>query len=108
MFSKPFPMKPLIIIVFSLLIFDCKKENIIYPQPTFQLIRSSYYQGETVQLNADFPVAGEVYTWDFGDGTSAQGSSVTHKYNAGGMYYIILSNQSTGLPSTGLVSTENG
>lgn len=36
------------------------------------------------------PYSGSTYTWDFGDGNSANGISVTHIYNAEGQFTVIL------------------
>jgi PKD repeat protein len=36
------------------------------------------------------PVQGATYTWDFGDGTTGTGTSVTHRYTRGGTFAITL------------------
>jgi PKD repeat protein len=36
------------------------------------------------------PVQGATYTWDFGDGTSGSGMTVTHQYSRGGTFAITL------------------
>jgi len=47
------------------------------------------------------PVQGATYTWDFGDGTTGNGSSVTHRYTRGGTFAVTLRVTSdTGLTAT--------
>lgn len=48
-----------------------------------------YYVGATIQFVSTSAVAGEC-TWDFGDGTTATGNSVTHKYPVAGTYNVKL------------------
>lgn len=51
--------------------------------------RLDYYVGANIQFNNASAVAGNC-TWDFGDGTTAQGNEVTHKYPAAGTYSVKL------------------
>lgn len=53
---------------------------------TYQL---DYYVGATVQFVSTSAAVGEC-TWDFGDGTTAIGTTVTHKYLTAGNYTVKL------------------
>jgi PKD repeat protein len=45
-----------------------------------------------VVFDATSPVMGVTYTWNFGDGTTATGNPVSHKYAANGFYQVCLAN----------------
>lgn len=47
--------------------------------------------GTTVDFASIFPDPNVFYTWDFGDGNTATGTSVTHTYAASGTYNVTLS-----------------
>ena len=45
--------------------------------------------GQTITLNASVTAGGNVvYTWNFGDGEIARGSSVAHAYDKAGLYTV--------------------
>jgi PKD repeat protein len=46
--------------------------------------------GSTVQFSALFPDPNIFYSWDFGDGNTGTGPSITHTYAATGAYTVIL------------------
>jgi len=48
-----------------------------------------YYVGATIEFRSLSDAPGEC-TWDFGDGTTANGNIVTHKYEAAGTYQVKL------------------
>lgn len=48
-----------------------------------------YYVGANIQFVSKSAAKG-VCTWDFGDGTTATGDSVIHKYKVAGTYYVKL------------------
>jgi hypothetical protein len=49
-------------------------------------------RGQPVTFTATSQGAGDpAYTWDFGDGTTATGRSVTHTYTAAGTYEVLVS-----------------
>jgi len=54
-----------------------------------------YYVGATVQFVSTSAASGTC-TWDFGDGSSATGTSVTHKYNTAGTYQVKLTVEGSG------------
>ena len=54
--------------------------------PTYQI---DYYVGATIEFVSTSVAVGEC-TWDFGDGTIATGSTVTHKYKTAGTYTVKL------------------
>ena len=76
--------------VFSLCLFfftSCKKT----PTPCFSIDKGSVAKlNEEVQFDASCSKNVSSYTWDFGDGTTASGNPVKHKYSAVGTYAIIL------------------
>jgi hypothetical protein len=62
--------------------------------PTF-VLPSAVNQGDVVELDGSTTVSSLIvpranYGWDFGDGTSAVGPSVTHTYAKGGAYTVKL------------------
>ena len=53
---------------------------------TYQL---DYYVGSTVQFTSDSKLQGDC-VWDFGDGNTATGDMVTHRYKVAGTYSVTL------------------
>lgn len=65
------------------------------PTATFFVTPSSPNVGQTVTFNASTSVAAPghsitSYEWDFGDGRTAGGATVTHAYTAPGSYTVLL------------------
>jgi len=58
----------------------------------------------TFDASASLPIGGEIlsFEWDFGDGNTASGEIVTHKYNCAGNYTVTL----TVTDSEGLINME--
>jgi len=81
------------------------------PTPTFTVSPSAPGVNESVFFNgsASTPGSGHVsiasYLWTFGDGGTAQGVTVTHKYTATGTYNVLLTvTDETGLSATSAVT----
>jgi hypothetical protein len=101
--------KRLIFITLLCLVFSCKKTVTpgYHSIPFFDVPKSGYYIGETVNLTVSQPANNEIYTWDFGDGNTAQGASVTHQYVITGKYRITLSDQLNGFDRGGVIKFIN-
>lgn len=68
-------------------------EIVIYPMPTTDFTFTTVCEGETTQFNstATNNPSGqdiEVYEWDFGDGETGSGQTVTHTYAQAGTYQV--------------------
>ena len=76
--------------VFSIGLFlftSCKRT----PAPCFSADKGSAAKvNEEVQFDASCSKHVSTYTWDFGDGTSASGNPVKHKYSTQGTYMVTL------------------
>ncbi|MHB9141148.1 MAG: PKD domain-containing protein [Paludibacter sp.] len=59
---------------------------------TYQI---DYYVGATVQFVSKSAAQG-ICSWDFGDGTTAAGTTVTHKYSVAGTYDVKLTVEGSG------------
>ena len=57
--------------------------------------RIDYYVGATIQFVSKSAAKGNC-TWDFGDGNTAAGNTVTHKYPVAGTYNVKLTVEGAG------------
>src|SRR5205807_8475109 len=60
------------------------------PQSRQQVLFTASATGGTAPVN---------FTWSFGDGTTATGSSATHSYSADGTYTVVLTGVDSGTPN---------
>ncbi len=84
------------------LFFACKKDKESDTAPSISFSMTSGYKTTlpvNVVFTANAPSADNV-TWDFGDGTTAQGLTVNHTYNTYGAYPIKATASKSGLSST--------
>lgn len=65
------------------------------PTAAFSVIPAAPSVGQVVNIQASEPSAA-FFSWELGDGTSAQGSAVQHTYNEPGTYQVILTVISAG------------
>ena len=84
------PLNNITIGVFSLVLIlftSCKKT----PTPCFSVDKGNAAKvNEEVQFDASCSKNAATYTWNFGDGTSASGNPVKHKYSNQGVYNVVL------------------
>jgi hypothetical protein len=100
----------LIFIALVCFVFSCKKTAVVptyHPIPRFDIPRAGYYIGETITLTVSNPASNEVYSWDFGDGDTAQGATITHRYATTGSYRITLADQLNGFDRGGVIKFIN-
>ncbi|HZU70730.1 MAG TPA: PKD domain-containing protein [Ktedonobacteraceae bacterium] len=64
-----------------------------FPKPTVQIISSntgSYRTSDSVQFSASGSGRDLSYFWDFGDGSTANGSDVSHIFGRAGSYTVVV------------------
>jgi hypothetical protein len=72
----------------SALFSACTKE----PEPCFVIDSKSsdLKKDSQVEFNATCSKDADTYVWDFGDGTGATGSTVSHKFTEPGSYMVLM------------------
>jgi PKD repeat protein len=77
----------LLLTLFSAFIFNACKKAIENPVACFTTNKSSVEIGETVNFESCAENAVKV-EWDFGDGTTKEGTTVSHSYTESGTYVV--------------------
>lgn len=84
-----------LILCLAILAFSC---NVDEPKPngTFTYELAQEYSPVSVSFNASLDYGGINYHWDFGDGTTGDGITITHKYTDKGTYQVTLETEGVG------------
>ena len=95
-------IRPILYISFLILIAACKKDKESDSAPSISFTQTSGYSQilpVNIVFTASAPSADNV-TWDFGDGTTGQGLTVSHSYTTFGGYRVKATATKSGLSSS--------
>lgn len=93
--------KYIIAIVFAIstIFYGCTPDETPKPDGTFTFEITQEYSPVNVDFNASINY-GKDYYWDFGDGTTGTGITITHKYQDKGTYEVTLISEGLGGTTT--------
>lgn len=77
-----------VVVLLTLVFVSCKKDK--NPIACFTADNTTINAGESINFNGNCSTDTHHWEWDFGDGATGEGATLSHTYNNAGTYTVIL------------------